>query len=74
MKKREFKLSIDVTVTGHREDQIITPLINDAMQELVNRRDFRVGAIDQGRAIEHSVDYGNVRVTVDVSRMSIDPA
>lgn len=77
MNNREFRLSIDVTVTGGSEMMSVAPLINDAMQELVNRLDFRRGSIAAGRAVVHLHDHQAVKVTVDVNRLSIpigDPA
>ena len=70
---REFRLSIDITVTGHRDSDLLAPLINDALQELVNRRDFRAGTIGVGRAIDHRQDFDQVRITVDVNRLSVKP-
>lgn len=71
MNNREFRLSIDVTVTWTGEGMILSPLINEALQELVNRRDFRHGFIEPGRAITHLHDHQAVKVTVDVNRLSI---
>lgn len=70
---REFRLSIDITVTGHTDSDMVAPLVNDAMQELVNRRDFRAGTIGVGRAIDHRHDFEAVRITVDVNRLSVKP-
>lgn len=67
---KEFRLSIDITITGHTDGQRVAPLVCDALQELVNRRDFRVGSIAQGRAVEHLIDHAATRVTVDVSRLT----
>ena len=69
----EFHLIIDVIVTGHTDGIRLAPLINDAMLELVNRRDFRTGTIEPGRAILHMHDHDSVRVAVNVARLNIGP-
>ena len=74
LSKREFRMSIDVTITGHSGGRIISDLVSDALQELVNRRDFRVGSIQQGRAIEYSADHDDVRLTLDVGIQRVEPS
>lgn len=71
MNNSEFRLSIDLTVTGCGDGTLLAPLINEALQELVNRRDFRHGFIETGRAITHLHDHQAAKVTVDVNRLSI---
>ena len=63
---KTFHLGIKVTVTGHTDANQLAPLVNDAMQELVNRADFRGGTIGQGRALTHERDHGAIKVMVDI--------
>lgn len=65
---KEFQLDIKVRVTGHSDHRKVAPLVADAMQELVNRADFRHGTIQMGRAITHELDFQEVIVTVDIAR------
>lgn len=70
----ELRLSIDVTVSGHTDSHYVAPMINDALQELTNRRDFRTGQLRPGRIVVHDLDHGAVRVTVDVNQLSLKQA
>ena len=63
---KTFHLGIKVTVTGHTDEHTLAPLVNDAMQELVNRADFRGGTIKPGRALTHERDHGAIKVMVDI--------
>ncbi|MBV7457320.1 hypothetical protein KW843_22760 [Acidovorax sp. sif1233] len=67
----ELRLSIDVTVTGNTEGTHVAPFVNDALQELVNRMDFRTGTIQPGRAICHLRDHHDVQIRVDVYPLRI---
>jgi hypothetical protein len=69
---KTFHLDIKVTVTGHTDANLLAPLVNDAMQELVNRADFRHGRIRQGRVLTHEHDHGEIKVTVDLMRQRED--
>jgi hypothetical protein len=65
---KTFHLGINVTVTGHTDANLLAPLVNDAMQELVNRADFRAGTIGTGRVLTHERDFNSIKVTVDLVR------
>ncbi|WP_225784671.1 hypothetical protein [Xenophilus sp. Marseille-Q4582] len=65
----EFKLSIDITVTG-LGDRYKADVVNDVLQELTNRIEFRNGTIQPGRVIDHRMDHNAVRVTVDLNRLT----
>ena len=71
---KTFQLGIKVTVTGHTDANTLAPLVNDAMQELVNRANFRHGRIGTGRVLTHERDHGAIEVTVDIVRESEDTA
>lgn len=63
-----FQLTLDIAVEGLSDGEHIAPYVNDAVQELVNRRDFRDGTISTGRALTHRIDFGRVCVSIDVDR------
>ena len=67
---KTFTLGIKVTVTGHTGANLVSPLVNDAIQELVNRADFKRGLIGVGRVLTHEIDYGKIQVTIDLERKS----
>lgn len=69
---KTFQLDIKVTVTGHNDSTWVAPLVNDAMQELTNRFDFRAGTIRDGRALTHERDHGDIKVMVDLARRTED--
>lgn len=73
MSTPEFRLSIDVTVTGGHDGMQVAPLVNEALQELTNRMDFRGGTIQPGRAISHKRDFDTIAVTVDVFPLRVEP-
>ena len=65
---KTFHLGIKVTVTGYTDEDRLAPLVNNAVQELVNRADFRGGTIADGRVLTHKIDFNEVNVTVDIYR------
>lgn len=67
MKTFKLRIEVDVTTIG---DRPIDDAIADAMQELVNRRDFRHGTIQPGRVIHHTADFDAMVLTVDLMRSS----
>lgn len=71
MELKEFKLTIDVTIRGGIEKSSIPGYINDAVQELVNRQDFRRGNIKPGRVMDHYRNHEDVMVTVDVAHLFV---
>lgn len=74
MSAPEFRLSIDVTVRGSRaggEGYCTSAIVCDALQELVNRLDFRNGTIQPGRVITHHRDHSDAIVTVDVATLRV---
>ena len=67
------KIGIDITVTaGANRHTAMSDLVNSAMQELVNRHDFRYGTIKQGRVVSISVDHEDVRAVVDLTILRIE--
>ena len=75
MSTPEFRMSIDVTVRGSSaggQGFTLSAVVCDALQELVNRLDFRNGTIEPGRVITHQRDHSALTVTVDVSTLRVD--
>lgn len=68
-----LKIGIDITVTtGANRHTVMSNLVNSAMQELVNRHDFRRGTIKQGRVVTVSEDHDDVRAVVDLTILRIE--
>lgn len=69
---RTIKLSIDVTVTaGSGRTTLVSEVLNSAVQELVNRHDFRTGSIKQGRVVEVSIDHEDISAVVDLTILRV---
>lgn len=67
------KIGIEITVTaGANRHTVVSNLVNSAMQELVNRHDFRNGSIKQGRVVTVSEDHDDVRAVVDLTILRIE--
>lgn len=70
--KNQIKIRLEIDVTGSfAPGSNIAMLVNDALQELVNRKDFRSGQLPQGRVIEHTHDFEDKRVTIDFYRLNL---
>lgn len=68
-------MSIDVTVrssSAGSQGLALSSVVCDALQELVNRLDFRNGTIKPGRVITHQRDHCDLTVTVDVSTLRVE--
>lgn len=66
-----FKMIIEINVHGVTDGELVVPFVSDALTELINRRDFKNGALEQGRASTHSIDYNSKVVTVDLFRQFV---
>lgn len=69
----QFQLRIEVNVTTGpgRGGVAVSNYVNDALQELTNRLDFRNGTMSPGRAFDCHLDHNDVHVTVDVNRLTV---
>lgn len=59
-----LKIRIEVEVKAS-EGSDFPMLVNDALEELFHRRDFKMGFLKQGRVLEHLSDFSDAKVTVD---------
>lgn len=67
------KIGIDITVTaGGNRTTMMSELVNSAVQELVNRHDFRTGTIKQGRVVTVSQDHNDMQAVVDLTILRIE--
>ena len=68
---RKFEMNIKVTVETPTETptdkQLVTPLVNKALRELMNRADFVDGLVSNGRIVEYEREWGEIKVAVDLS-------
>lgn len=67
---RKFELGIKVTVETPSDKELVTPLVNQALRELMNRADFVDGLVSTGRIVEFERDWGDIKVAVDLSTTS----
>ncbi len=72
--KGDFVVNIRIVVSGLSEQSSPTSHVNDILQELVNRRDFRHGQLARGVYLKHSTDYDSVKTTLEVDHARLqDP-
>jgi hypothetical protein len=69
--KTQIRIRLEIDVTGTTGNGLVSDLVNAAILELVNRKDFREGSIQQGRVIDHTSDFQDKRVTIDFYRLHL---
>ena len=72
MSTLKLRIEIEVVSRGSLVGTNQSAMVNDAIQELVNRRDFREGTLEQGRILTHRVDHESKTVNVDFYRMIVE--